>query len=63
MEALGLGAALGISLSLWIRARDLSLALLGVGWTALLTGRFSVRQTPRVLHPVSPAEKPAQAVD
>jgi uncharacterized protein (TIRG00374 family) len=63
MQALGLGAALGISLSLWIRARELSLALLGFGWTALHTGRFSVRRTPQAMRLPSPAEEAAQAVE
>lgn len=37
MQALGFAPALGISASLLIRARDISLGLLGVGWGAFLT--------------------------
>jgi uncharacterized membrane protein YbhN (UPF0104 family) len=60
MQALGLSAALGISLSLWIRARDLCLGLLGLGWTAL-SSRFSVRTLPLAAQGAATVKKAAQA--
>jgi uncharacterized membrane protein YbhN (UPF0104 family) len=47
MQALGFGAALGISLSLLIRARDVSLGLLGLWWGARLGSgqQISVKPT------------------
>ncbi|MBN1145797.1 MAG: flippase-like domain-containing protein [Anaerolineales bacterium] len=46
MQALGLSPALGISVSLWIRARDLALGIAGLWLGALLTQRRPVHPLP-----------------
>jgi len=51
MQAMGFSPALGISISLWIRARDLVLGLLGVWWGATLARR-------QIIHPL-----PSQAIE
>lgn len=46
MQALGLSPALGISISLWIRARDLALGIAGLCLGALLAQRRPVQSLP-----------------
>jgi glycosyltransferase 2 family protein len=41
MQALGFGPGLGLAISLWIRARDIVLGLLGLWWGAQLTAKGS----------------------
>jgi uncharacterized protein (TIRG00374 family) len=46
MQAMGFSPALGISISLWIRVRDVALGLLGVWWGATLARRQKIRTLP-----------------
>ena len=46
MQAMGFSPALGVSISLWIRARDLALGLFGVWWGSRLAHRKRIHTLP-----------------
>jgi uncharacterized protein (TIRG00374 family) len=46
MQAMGFSPALGISISLWIRGRDVALGLLGMWWGAALARRINIHTLP-----------------
>jgi uncharacterized membrane protein YbhN (UPF0104 family) len=46
MQVLGVDPALGISMSLLIRARDITFGGLGIWWGSILTGKRSIKARP-----------------